>query len=200
MEVLTKPYVDSMRTSTIDVIEAYHVLGVEAARWLLENQFHEVFGSTDKFVSPRHIGLVCDLMTSKGKIMAANRNGINNSDIGPFAKISFEETIRQLKEAGLFGKYDHMVGVSSNIMFGQIPSCGTGDSEILLDEQIIADYIKEHPTLLEPTAPEDSGVSIESAFGTDGYCDENQDINFNFSSIEGDCVELGDLPSIRDRL
>jgi DNA-directed RNA polymerase beta' subunit len=200
MEVLTKPYVDSMRTSTIDVIEAYHVLGVEAARWLLENQFHEVFGSTDKFVSPRHIGLVCDLMTSKGKIMAANRNGINNSDIGPFAKISFEETIRQLKEAGLFGKYDHMVGVSSNIMFGQIPSCGTGDSEILLDEQIIADYIKEHPTLLEPTAPEDSGVSIESAFGTDGYCDENQDINFNFSSIEGDCVELGDLPSVRDRL
>ena len=200
MEVLTKPYVDSMRTSTIDVIEAYHVLGVEAARWLLENQFHEVFGSTDKFVSPRHIGLVCDLMTSKGKIMAANRNGINNSDIGPFAKISFEETIRQLKEAGLFGKYDHMVGVSSNIMFGQIPSCGTGDSEILLDEQIIADYIKEHPTLLEPTAPEDSGVSIESAFGTDGYCDENQDINFNFSSIEGDCVDLGDLPSVRDRL
>lgn len=195
-EILTKPYVDATRTTTIDVNEIYSVLGVEAARWALENQFHEVFNSTGKNVSPRHIGLVSDLMTCKGKIMAANRNGINHSDIGPFAKISFEETIRQLKEAGLFGKYDHMTGVSSNIMFGQIPACGTGDSEILLDEAVIADYIKEHPIVEESMDHDTATVSVETAFGTDTYCNENQDIEFNFSAIEGDVIDLSDLPNV----
>jgi DNA-directed RNA polymerase II subunit RPB1 len=198
MEILTKPYVDATRTTTIDVNEAYSVLGVEAARWLLENQFHEVFNSQSKNVCPRHIGLVCDLMTCKGKIMAANRNGINHSDIGPFAKISFEETIRQLKEAGLFGKYDHMTGVSSNIMFGQIPACGTGDSEILLDEDVIAAYVKDHPNVLE--AIDDTAETpddVEGAFGTNTYCDENRDIEFNFNAIEGDVLDLEDLPNVR---
>lgn len=194
-EILIKPYVDATRTTTIDVNEIYSVLGVEAARWALENQFHEVFSSTGKDVCPRHIGLVCDLMTCKGKIMAANRNGINHSDIGPFAKISFEETIRQLKEAGLFGKYDHMTGVSSNIMFGQIPACGTGDSEILLDEEAIAAYLKDHP-IVEESMDHEMGASVEAAFGSDSYCNENQDIDFNFSAIEGDVIDLSDLPNI----
>jgi DNA-directed RNA polymerase beta' subunit len=128
--------------------------------------------------------------------MAANRNGINHSDIGPFAKISFEETIRQLKEAGLFGKYDHMTGVSSNIMFGQIPACGTGDSEILLDEEVIAAYLKEHPIIEDTIIHDASSVSVETAFGTDSYCNENQDIDFNFSAIEGDVIDLADLPNV----
>ena len=196
-ELLTKPYVDTVRTTTIDIIEAYEVLGIEAARWLLENQFQQVFESSAKNVCPRHIGLVSDLMTCKGKIMAANRNGINHSDIGPFAKISFEETIRQLKEAGLFGKYDHMTGVSSNIMFGQIPSCGTGDTELLIDEDAIADYIKHHPnavSIAEEPISEDTQADFSAVFGTNGYCDENQDIAFNFNAIEGDILDLEDLP------
>jgi DNA-directed RNA polymerase beta' subunit len=196
-ELLTKPYVDSIRTTTIDIIEAYEVLGIEAARWLLENQFQTVFESSGKNVCPRHIGLVSDLMTCKGKIMAANRNGINHSDIGPFAKISFEETIRQLKEAGLFGKYDHMTGVSSNIMFGQIPACGTGDTELLIDEDAIADYIKHHPNAVstaEEPISEEAQADFATVFGTNGYCDENQDIAFNFNAIEGDILDLEDLP------
>lgn len=195
-EILVKPYVDAANTLPFDIIETYHVLGIEAARWLLEDQFHAVFNGVGKNVCPRHVGLVSDLMTCKGKIMAANRNGINNSDIGPFAKISFEETIRQLKEAGLFGKYDNMEGVSSNIMFGQIPACGTGDSEILLDEEIITAYMLEHPEAANQhmiSVDEYGSGGLEAAFGSDPYCDENQDINFNFSAIEGDIVDISDM-------
>ena len=34
---------------------------------------------------------------------------------------------------------DHIEGVSSNIMVGQIPKCGTGDSEIIIDEEKLLD-------------------------------------------------------------
>ena len=47
---------------------------------------------------------------------------------------SFEETTDQLFKASIFGEVDNLTGVSSNIMMGQIPPCGTGDSNILIDE------------------------------------------------------------------
>jgi hypothetical protein len=40
-----------------------------------------------------------------------------------------------LIKAGLFGEYDKINGVSANIMLGQIPPCGTGDTVILIDEE-----------------------------------------------------------------
>jgi hypothetical protein len=91
-----------------------------------------------------------------------------------------------------------MTGVSSNIMFGQIPACGTGDSEILLDEDVIAAYVKDHPNVLE--AIDDTAETpddVEGAFGTNTYCDENRDIEFNFNAIEGDVLDLEDLPNVR---
>jgi hypothetical protein len=62
-----------------------------------------------------------------------------------------------------------MTGVSSNIMFGQIPACGTGDSEILLDEEVIAAYLKEHP-IVEESNEGEVYASVDAAFGSDSYC------------------------------
>jgi hypothetical protein len=38
-------------------------------------------------------------------------------------------------KAGAFAEYDPVNGVSANIMLGQIPPCGTGDSTIMIDEE-----------------------------------------------------------------
>ena len=86
-------------------------------------------------VNYRHISLLVDTMTNKGALLSIDRHGINRSDIGPFAKCSFEETSDMLIKAGLFGEYDKINGVSANIMLGQIPPCGTGDTVILIDEE-----------------------------------------------------------------
>ena len=112
----------------------YSTFGIESARFILEQQINEVFKFSGAKTSSRHVSLLCDIMCNKGKIMAANRHGINQSNIGPLAKCSFEETTDQFKTAGVFGVSDLIEGVSSNIMVGQIPKCGTGDSEIILDE------------------------------------------------------------------
>jgi hypothetical protein len=45
-------------------------------------------------------------MTRAGKLMSADRYGINKNDIGPLAKASFEETEKILLRAAVFGEVD----------------------------------------------------------------------------------------------
>ena len=186
-DVLIKDYVDSNRTTSINIVEIYQVFGIEAARWALEYQLNDVMTKSDSFTSPRNIGLLSDAMTYRGKIMAANRNGINQSDndIGPLAKSSFEETTEQLKIASIFGSYDNINGVSSNIMVGQIPKCGTGDTKIILDEDKLIQT--ETPTTSKET------FNIEEILQTNDYCDDNVDIAFDINNIDSDNVNLMSL-------
>ena len=90
--------------------------------------------SDASYINNRHIELLCDIMTNKGALMSIDRFGINRGNIGPLAKCSFEETTDQLFKAAIFGEKDKLTGVSSNIMMGQIPPCGTGETDIILDE------------------------------------------------------------------
>ena len=87
-------------------------------------------------------------MTNKGSLMSIDRFGINRGNIGPLAKCSFEETTDQLFKASIFGEIDMLNGVSSNIMMGQIPPCGTGDSEIVIDESKLDIYPEEEVELM----------------------------------------------------
>lgn len=141
-EILSLDIVDARNTMTNDIVEIYETLGVEAVRVALYNEICSVLVSTP--VDYRHVSLLIDVMTSKGSIMPISRFGINRStDIGPLAKASFEEMDDKLINAGIFGEYDRCNGVSANIMLGGIVPCGTGDVEVLIDEDMLDDpYIR----------------------------------------------------------
>jgi len=141
LEILIQKNIDSSRTISNDVNEVYEILGIEAARQVLLNELNEVL--EDEGVNFRHLSLLVDTMTNRGTLLSIDRHGINRSDIGPLAKCSFEETSDMLIKAGLFGEYDKMNGVSGNIMLGQIPPCGTGDTTILIDEEKLMNIIKQ---------------------------------------------------------
>ena len=136
INVLANKYVDSVRTISNDITEIYDVLGIEAARQALYNEIDDILNSTTN-VNHRHIALLVDTMTCKGYLLSVDRHGINRSDIGPLAKCSFEETADILIKAGVFGETDRINGVSANIMLGQIANCGTGDTKVLMDLDII---------------------------------------------------------------
>tara|TARA_B110000259_G_scaffold183182_1_gene228058 strand:+ start:761 stop:5230 length:4470 start_codon:yes stop_codon:yes gene_type:complete len=133
LDILIQKDIDTVKTISNDVNEVYEILGIEAARQVLLNEINEVLEGEG--VNFRHLSLLVDTMTNRGALLSIDRHGINRSDIGPFAKCSFEETSDMLIKAGLFGEYDKINGVSANIMLGQIPPCGTGDTEILMDEE-----------------------------------------------------------------
>jgi DNA-directed RNA polymerase II subunit RPB1 len=75
--------------------------------------------------------------------MSIDRHGINRSDVGPLAKCSFEETTDMLVNASIFSEYDQLNGVSANVMLGHKPPCGTGDFDIIIDEDKYMEIMKD---------------------------------------------------------
>ncbi len=132
--VLGLPFVDATRTISNDVNEIYKIFGIEAARQCLYNELNGVIKDAEAYINFRHLSILVDTMTCKGTLMSIDRHGINKGDIGPLAKCSFEEVNDVIIKAGVFAELDKINGVSANIMLGQIAPCGTGDTEILLDE------------------------------------------------------------------
>lgn len=148
-EIMANPNVDPYRTMTNDVYEIYMTLGIEAARNALNNEIMEVI--KDSSVNYRHLSMLIDTMTCKGTLMSIDRHGINRGDVGPLAKSSFEETTDMLIKASIFSEQDRINGVSANIMLGQLPPCGTGNSDIILDEEEYINLIKDKLNYIQPT-------------------------------------------------
>jgi DNA-directed RNA polymerase beta' subunit len=141
IELLANPNIDSTRTISNDIREIYDTLGIEAARNALYKELVAV--TNEGSMNYRHMSLLIDTMTYKGQLMSIDRHGINRGDIGPLAKSSFEETTDMLINASIFAEYDKVNGVSANVMLGQQPPCGTGDSKILIDEEYMIELLND---------------------------------------------------------
>jgi DNA-directed RNA polymerase II subunit RPB1 len=72
-------------------------------------------------------------MTCSHKLISIFRHGINNDDIGPIAKASFEETPEMFLKAARHAELDTMRGISANVMCGQEGFFGTSAFQVILD-------------------------------------------------------------------
>ena len=117
-------------------------------------------------------------MTRAGKLMSADRYGINKNDIGPLAKASFEETEKILLRAAVFGEVDPVTGVSANIMTGQVIRGGTAFSQILLDETALMRLQENLPAVPdydeEEEGPTDEQVEEELFEDANDICSKTR--------------------------
>jgi DNA-directed RNA polymerase II subunit RPB1 len=158
--VLSHPMVDGRKLVSSHVHDIFENLGIEATRAVLLNEIIALFEAAGADVNFRHPGLLCDVMTRGGKLMSADRYGINKNDIGPLAKASFEETEKILLRAAVFGEVDPVTGVSANIMTGQVIKGGTAFSQILLDEMALL-RLQENLPPVEDIEEEEEGPTDE---------------------------------------
>ena len=177
IEIMQNKNVDKTRTISNDIYEVYKFLGIEAARNVLLFEIREVISSAGSYVNYRHLSLLADIMTNKGSLMSIDRFGINRGNIGPLAKCSFEETTDQLFKASIFGELDKLNGVSANIMMGQIAPCGTGSTEIYLDESKLTELFYK---------PDEKIGDIETWEDQEDYCDMNIGIDYDISNLQAD--------------
>ena len=133
LDVLGLDYIDPTRTYSNDIIEIYNVLGMEAARFAIYNELAEVLEFDGAYVNAHHMALLCDRMTFNYKMISIFRHGINNDDIGPIAKASFEETPEMFLKAARHAELDTMRGISANVMCGQEGLYGTAAFQVVLD-------------------------------------------------------------------
>ena len=55
----------------------FQILGVEAVRKCLEREITNVISFDGSYVNYRHMAMLCDIMTSRGHLMAITRHGVN---------------------------------------------------------------------------------------------------------------------------
>ena len=140
IEILSNPNIDATRTISNDIREIYDVLGVEAARNALYHELVNVTGEGS--MNYRHLSLLIDTMTFRGNLMSIDRHGINRNASSALSKSSFEESVDMLINASIFSEYDNTSGVSPQVMLGKVPNCGSGNFDIILDEEHFMELIK----------------------------------------------------------
>ena len=141
-KVLTIPSVDATRTISNDTNEVLKVLGIEAARQSLINETRFVFSSYGIYVNYRHLTTLVDMMSLRGRLTSITRTGINRVDSGVLRKCTFEETVEILLEGSVLAEKDCLLGVSENVIMGQMAPVGTGSFGVSLDPQVIEEHAK----------------------------------------------------------
>jgi DNA-directed RNA polymerase II subunit RPB1 len=133
LDILALDYIDSKRTFSNNIIEVFEVFGIEAARQTIYNELAEVIEFDGTYINYHHLCMLCDRMTFTNKLISIFRHGINNDNIGPIAKASFEETPEMFLKAARHAELDTMRGVSANVMCGQEGMYGTNAFQVVLD-------------------------------------------------------------------
>ena len=173
MDVLALDYVDASRTYSNNIVEIYETLGIEAARQTIYNELAEVIEFDGTYINSHHFSVLCDRMTYTYKMISIFRHGINNDNIGPIAKASFEETPEMFLKAARHAELDTFRGVSANVMCGQEGYFGTSAFQVVLD-------IEEMTKLADAyiIKEEETEEDIEKMFGNiespDAPCSTNK--------------------------
>jgi DNA-directed RNA polymerase beta' subunit len=133
LDVLGLDFIDNTRTLSNDIVEIYNVLGIEAARQAIYNELVEVVEFDGTYINYHNYSVLVDRMTFTHKLISIFRHGINNDNIGPIAKASFEETPEMFLKAARHAELDTLRGVSANVMCGQEGHFGTASFQVVLD-------------------------------------------------------------------
>jgi len=187
LDILALDYIDVNRTVSNDIQEIYRVFGIEAARNAIFNELTEVIEFDGTYINYHHLSMLCDRMCYKSKMISIFRHGINNDDIGPIAKASFEETPEMFLKAARHAELDQMRGVSANVMCGQQGYFGTSSFQVLAD---INAMTSQEPALADDD--EDDEAIIDAAFSNTNSTDKcsidkltinNNAININSANL-----------------
>ena len=133
LDVLGLDYIDNNRTFSNDIVEIYNVLGIEAARQAIYNELVDVIEFDGTYINYHNFSVLVDRMTFTNKLISIFRHGINNDNIGPIAKASFEETPEMFLKAARHAELDTLRGISANVMCGQEGLFGTSSFQVVLD-------------------------------------------------------------------
>ena len=184
LEILSLDYIDVTRTVSNDIQEIYRTFGIEAARNAIFNELTEVIEFDGTYINYHHLSMLCDRMCYKSKMISIFRHGINNDDIGPIAKASFEETPEMFLKAARHAELDQMRGVSANVMCGQQGFFGTSSFQVLAD----INAMLQHDTQDEDDDDEEAIIDTvlnQKGKSINGPCDvTNLSLENNASNIK----------------
>jgi DNA-directed RNA polymerase beta' subunit len=183
LDIFPLDFIDYTRTYSNDIREMYDVLGIEAARQNILNEFNEVMEASDAYVNYHHLSILCDRMTVKAEMVPMFRSGIINDDIGPISKSTYEMHTEIFLDASRHGDFDQMRGVSANVMCGQAGYYGTNAFSLLLDMKAIMN--------LEEKQLAEGGNAVDFNFTEEDNNAMKIDIDNNVRNIQS--IDIGKM-------
>ena len=187
LEILSLDYIDVNRTVSNDIQEIYKIFGIEAARNAIFQELTEVIEFDSTYINYHHLSMLCDRMTYNSKMTSIFRHGINNDDIGPIAKASFEETPEMFLKAARHAELDCMRGVSANVMCGQQGYFGTASFQVLAD---INALMKQEPV---ETLDDDDGDDDDFIDQDFKETNSNDKCSINNLTIDSNTINIKEL-------
>lgn len=170
IKILSLPYVNSEKTVSNNIWEIYNVLGIEATRNFLISEFMRIMEGINKC----HIQLLTEKMTFMGNIASISRYTMRTEKCGPLSKASFEETLGNFLNAGIYGQEESTKGVSASIICGKTPQLGSGLVDLKMQ--------------ISSTNPIFSPIQEKEKF----VVQKIKKKKYNLSVIELDDIDVGD--------
>lgn len=128
-QLLALPNINFEKTISNNVWDIYDVLGIEAARQFLIEEFMSIMEG----INPCHTYLLVDRMTHCGNISSITRYTMKKDESGPFGRASFEETMDNFLNAAGQGEVEPTEGISASIICGKRGAMGTGMINLAVD-------------------------------------------------------------------
>lgn len=120
---------DAYSAYSNDIYSVYTSLGVEAARTVIVREIESVFDVYGISINIRHLYLVADYMTRRGKYEPFSRTAFNMDD-SFILKTSFESSYANLKKSALYADSDPLITPSSSVTVGNRMRHGTGSFDL----------------------------------------------------------------------
>jgi len=137
--IVALPFVDISSVRSNNMWDVYHVMGIEATREFLVEEFTSIVSSDGTFLNPVHILLLVDIMTHHGTINSVSRYGLKKEQVGVLSRSSFEESLDHFCNAAFYAEKEPVKAVSAAIMCGKRSKIGSGLCSLLMDWSSIAE-------------------------------------------------------------
>ena len=162
LDVMTTPGVDFRHTVSNHIMDVEKVLGIEAARSVIISEISEVYKNYSLSIDKRHLMLLADAMTSKGRVFGINRHGLAKTATSSLKLASFEVTMEHLFNAGFYQINDDAAGATESVILGSFAKMGSGMMDIIIAEDMIDHPILGPKSFLTPQKPSKLREEIES--------------------------------------
>lgn len=161
--VLTTPGIDWMHTNSNHVYDVEKVLGIEAARQVIVSEILSVYDNYSLSIDNRHLQLIADTMTMKGRTNGINRHGLAKTCSSSLKLASFEVTMEHLYNAGFHQIQDQANDISSSVILGSFAKIGSGMCDILIAKDLIDEPVLTPPIgFLTPQQPSEIREKIKN--------------------------------------
>ena len=152
-----------MHTRSNHVYDVEKVLGIEAARQVIVSEILAVYDNFSLSIDNRHLQLIADTMTMKGKTNGINRHGLAKTCSSSLKLASFEVTMEHLYNAGFHQVQDQANDISSSVILGSFAKIGSGMSDILIAKDLFKEPVLTPPIgFLTPQAPSEIREQINN--------------------------------------